>query len=96
MNHSASNETAFVPAVPRPDKKQDPLGLVVLDEPSCVLTSDPQLLDLQLKALAKGATGSTLMDVKTLPDADDGEAINDWMDNVDAIHKSVKLSIRPR
>ena len=60
-----------------------------MDEPSCVLTSDPQLLDLQLKALATGATRSTLVDVKTLADAEDGEAINDWMNNVDAIHKSV-------
>jgi len=76
---------AFI-KIPRPDKKQDPLGLGVLDEPSCGQT-DPQLLDLKLRALAKGATTGSAMDVKNLPDADDATAINEWMDNVDSLHR---------
>ena len=59
----------------------------MLDEPSCGQT-DPQLLDLRLRALAKGATAAAMMNVKTLPDADDANAINEWVDNVDSLHRS--------
>lgn len=75
---------AFI-KIPRPDKKQDPMGLGVLDEPSCGQT-DPQLHDLKLRALAKGATTAAMVDVKTLPEIE-GNAINEWMDNVDSLHR---------
>ena len=85
MSHHIQTNTPILHSVPRPDKKQDPLGLGVLDEPSCGQT-DPQLLGLKLKAIAKGAS-TVAMDVKTLPDAEDANTINDWMDNVDTLHR---------
>ena len=85
-NHLLAEVSTYkLSPVPRPDKKQDPLGLASLDEPSCGQT-DPQILDLRLRALAKGATGAAL-DVKTLPDSEDAEAINEWMDSVDNVHR---------
>jgi intraflagellar transport protein 46 len=45
--------------VPRPDGKEDSLGLVVLDEPSSS-QSDPHILNLQMRYTSKQPVASSL------------------------------------
>lgn len=50
---------AFI-KVPRPDGKKDTLGLTVLDEP-CTMQSDPAVLQLQLRAVAKQSSAKAVV-----------------------------------
>lgn len=49
--------------VPRPDGKQDSLGLTVLDEPSS-RQSDPHVLNLQMRYTSKQGISTNLPTVK--------------------------------
>lgn len=49
--------------VPRPDGKEDNLGLIVLDEPSSK-QSDPHVLNLQMRYTSKQPMATSLPSVK--------------------------------
>jgi intraflagellar transport protein 46 len=51
--------------VPRPDGKQDSLGLTVLDEPSSK-QSDPHVLGLQFRYTSKQPTTTSLPSVREI------------------------------
>ena len=59
----------FIPAVgdpeaflkmDRPDGKEEPLGLYILDEPS-LHQSDPSVLDLKLRSVYKQSSGKAIV-----------------------------------
>lgn len=54
---------AFI-KVPRPDGQKDTLGLTVLDEP-CTMQSDPAVLQLQLRAVAKQSSAKAVVSLST-------------------------------
>ncbi|CAH8829952.1 unnamed protein product [Trichobilharzia szidati] len=73
--------------VPRPDGKQDHLGLLVLDEP-CANQSDPTVLDLQLRALSKQTT-SKQVTVRSIEDAEQQKkAIDNWIRNITDLYRA--------
>ena len=72
--------------VPRPDGKQDNLGLVTLDEPASV-QSDPTVLTLQLRAVSK-ASGNQPMMVRSIEHAEkDPQAISKWIHSISDLHR---------
>eukprot|EP00898_Chlorokybus_atmophyticus_P003097 jgi/Chlat1/3789/Chrsp259S03926 len=86
----------YVPAVgdvdpflkpPRPDGKQDFLGLKVLDEPAA-RQSDPAVLQLQLRAVSKQSN----MQPVTVPSIENAERnprkIADWIASIGELHRS--------
>lgn len=73
--------------VPRPDNRQNTLGISVLDEPAAS-QSDPNVLDLQLRAISKQATPRAL-NVKTLSDVQKNpKAIDSWIDSISELHRN--------
>lgn len=73
--------------IPRPDGKQDMIGLNVLDEP-CVQQSDPTVLDLQLRAISKQTTAKQIV-VKSLPDTkNNSKQIDKWIENIQKLHQA--------
>ena len=72
--------------MPRPDGKQDNLGLVALDEPASV-QSDPTVLTLQLRAVSK-ASGNQPMMVRSIEHAEkDPQAIAKWIQSITDLHR---------
>ncbi|CAF0809379.1 unnamed protein product [Adineta steineri] len=88
----------FVPAigdidaflkVPRPDGKEDLLGLTVLDEPSS-RQSDPHVLGLQMRYTSKQPMGTSVpSNVRSVTNADKNpKAIEEWVHNISKLQKS--------
>lgn len=69
------------PQIPRPDGKDDGLGLKVLDEPAAVQT-DPTVLDLQLRAMSK-KSGLDPVTVRSIEHADKNpREIERWIESI--------------
>ena len=72
--------------VPRPDGKADNLGLDKLDEPAA-LQSDPNVLQLQLRAVSK-SSGAHVMAVASVDAAEkDPKAISRWIASINDLHR---------
>eukprot|EP01041_Mallomonas_annulata_P003240 gene3240-6411_t len=77
---------AFI-KVPRPDNKNDELGLKILDEPASN-QSDPTVLELQLRATTKKQQYGDVA-VKSIDTADKGNtAIDKWIQSISDLHRS--------
>ncbi|KAF3850582.1 hypothetical protein F7725_012354 [Dissostichus mawsoni] len=87
----------FIPAVgdidaflkvPRPDGKEDSLGLLFLDEPS-VKQSDPTVLSLWLSEESKQHGATELKKVTSvLSPLSNPRAVDSWMESISALHRS--------
>lgn len=72
---------------PRPDGKEETLGLTVLDEPS-PHQSDPTVLDMQLRAMSKKAGVEPLL-VRSIEGADKNpKEITKWITSIADLHKT--------
>ncbi|KAJ9588361.1 hypothetical protein L9F63_018287 [Diploptera punctata] len=86
----------FIPAVgdidaflkiPRPDGKKDSIGLKVLDEP-CAKQSEPAVLHLQLRAVAKQSSAKAVV-VKKVESAEKStKSIDKWIKDISDLHRS--------
>jgi intraflagellar transport protein 46 len=77
---------AFI-KVPRPDNKDDNLGLKFLDEPSSA-QSDPTVLELQLRAMSKKLQYGDVA-VRSIENASKNPvSIQKWIDSIAALHRS--------
>lgn len=86
----------FIPAVgdidaflkiPRPDGKIDSIGLKVLDEP-CAKQSEPAVLHLQLRAVAKQSSAKAVV-VKKVESAEKStKSIDKWIKDISDLHRS--------
>lgn len=76
--------------VPRPDGKNDELGLKILDEPAAS-QSDPTVLELQLRATSKKQQHGDVA-VRSIENAEKtpGE-VDKWIKNISDLHKSKPL-----
>lgn len=73
--------------VPRPDGKEDGLGLRYLDEPS-TNQSDPTVLELQLRAKSKKLQNGDVV-VRSIENADRNPAkIEKWIQDIADLHRS--------
>eukprot|EP00607_Mallomonas_marina_P009859 CAMPEP_0182419634 /NCGR_PEP_ID=MMETSP1167-20130531/4041_1 /TAXON_ID=2988 /ORGANISM="Mallomonas Sp, Strain CCMP3275" /LENGTH=460 /DNA_ID=CAMNT_0024594651 /DNA_START=128 /DNA_END=1510 /DNA_ORIENTATION=+ len=77
---------AFI-KVPRPDGKDDELGLKILDEPAAQ-QSDPTVLELQLRASSKKQQYGDVA-VKSIDTSEKGTtAIEKWITSISDLHRS--------
>lgn len=77
---------AFI-KVPRPDGKEDGLGLKYLDEPSST-QSDPTVLELQLRAKSKRLQYGDVV-VRSIEHADKNpNKIEKWIQDISELHRS--------
>lgn len=76
----------FLYKIPRPDRKEDGLGLTVVDEPSSTNQSDPTLLELRLKAVGKKVIQSK-DNLSNIGIARTDKEINGWIENIDNLHQ---------
>ena len=77
---------AFI-KVPRPDKKEEELGLKFLDEPAAS-QSDPTVLELQLRAMTKKLQYGDVV-VRSIENASKNPtAIDKWIQNISDLHRS--------
>ena len=77
---------AFI-KVPRPDNKEDGLGLKFLDEPAAS-QSDPTVLELQLRAMSKKLQYGDVS-VRSIEQAAKNPALVDkWIQNIKSLHRS--------
>jgi intraflagellar transport protein 46 len=73
--------------VPRPDGKEDDLGLKRLDEPAAI-QSDPTVLELQLRAMTKKQQYGDVS-VRSIENAEKSPlAIEKWINNIKELHRS--------
>ena len=73
--------------IPRPDGKEDGLGLRYLDEPSSN-QSDPTVLELQLRAKSKKLQNGDVV-VRSIEGADRNPAkIEKWIQDIADLHRS--------
>lgn len=73
--------------VPRPDGKEDDLGLKILDEPSAQ-QSDPTVLELQLRAMSKKLQYGDVV-VRSIENASKNPvAIDKWIQSIADLHRS--------
>jgi len=73
--------------VPRPDLKEDHLGLKFLDEPSAT-QSDPTVLELQLRAMSKKQQYGDVA-VRSIENAAKSPAlVEKWIANIQDLHRS--------
>ena len=73
--------------IPRPDGKEDGLGLRYLDEPSSN-QSDPTVLELQLRAKSKKLQNGDVV-VRSIEGADRNPAkIDKWIQDIADLHRS--------
>lgn len=86
----------FIPAVgdidaflkiPRPDGKSDSIGLTVLDEP-CAKQSEPAVLHLQLRAVAKQSSAKAVVVKKVDCAEKNTKAIDRWIKDISDLHRS--------
>jgi len=77
---------AFI-KVPRPDLKEDHLGLKFLDEPSAT-QSDPTVLELQLRAMSKKQQYGDVA-VRSIENAAKNPGqVDKWIANIQDLHRS--------
>ncbi|XP_010141651.1 PREDICTED: intraflagellar transport protein 46 homolog, partial [Buceros rhinoceros silvestris] len=73
--------------VPRPDGRPDPLGLLVLDEPS-TKQSDPAVLSLWLRENSRQHNVAQQVKVKSLENAEKNpRAIESWIESISELHR---------
>lgn len=73
--------------VPRPDKKDEDLGLKYLDEPSAS-QSDPTVLELQLRAMSKKLQYGNVV-VRSIENAAKNPiAVEKWIQSICELHRS--------
>lgn len=73
--------------VPRPDGKENTLGLTIVDEP-CAKQSDPTVLNLQLRNISKTA-GVKEMQVRSVSDVEKNpKKIDFWIESMEELHRS--------
>lgn len=73
--------------VPRPDGKEDELGLKRLDEPAAI-QSDPTVLELQLRAMTKKQQYGDVS-VRSIENAEKSPlAIDKWINSIKELHRS--------
>ncbi|KAL0244475.1 hypothetical protein GEMRC1_008559 [Eukaryota sp. GEM-RC1] len=87
----------YIPAVgdidsfikpPRPDEKQESLGILVLDEPE-LKQSDPVVLELQLRSKLK-TSGNDKVVVGKIENAEKNTRhVSEWIHNIEEIHHSL-------
>jgi intraflagellar transport protein 46 len=86
----------FIPAVGdidayvkvgRPDGISEHVGLDVLDEP-CAQQSDPSVLDLQLRAMARKTIRKEATVKKVIPGERSDKAIEQWIKDISDLHRS--------
>jgi len=83
---SVGDIDAFI-KIPRPDSKEDGLGLRVLDEPSTDQT-EPDVLDLKLRAICKRSNLAPRM-VKSIEHADKNtKAVEKWIESIENLHRA--------
>jgi len=74
--------------IPRPDGKDDKLGLVVLDEPG-EKESDAAVLELQLRALSKKKLKKGDVLVRSIEHAvNNPNNVTDWIESIEKLHVS--------
>ncbi|CAH0388823.1 unnamed protein product [Bemisia tabaci] len=73
--------------VPRPDGKEDQLGLIVLDEP-CANQSEPAVLQLQLQTMLKQPTVLPTVVKKIDDPAKNAKVIDRWIKDIGDLHKT--------
>jgi len=77
---------AFI-KVPRPDKRDEELGLKYLDEPAAT-QSDPTVLELQLRAMSKKLQYGDVV-VRSIENASKNpSAIDKWIQSINDLHRS--------
>jgi intraflagellar transport protein 46 len=77
---------AFI-KIPRPDGKEDELGLKRLDEPAAI-QSDPTVLELQLRAMTKKQQYGDVA-VRSIENAEKSPlAIDKWINNINELHRT--------
>ena len=73
--------------MPRPDKKEEELGLKFLDEPAASQT-DPTVLELQLRAMSKKLQYGDVV-VRSIENAAKNPiAIEKWIQSIGDLHRS--------
>lgn len=72
--------------VPRPDGKPTGLGLEVLDEPAAD-QSDPTVLDLHLRTIAKTTTSRALKLTQVQNAEDNSKAVTNWINSMAEVHR---------
>lgn len=73
--------------IPRPDAKEDELGLKVLDEPAAS-QSDPTVLELQLRAMSKKLQYGDVV-VRSIENASKNpHLVEKWMLNISELHRT--------
>ena len=73
--------------VTTPDESKEKLGLIVLDEPQAG-QSDPNVLDLQLRALTKHSAGKTSRSKKVTGGEVAGREVEKWIHDISDLHRS--------
>lgn len=77
---------AFI-KIPRPDNKQDNLGLSVVDEPSSN-QSDPHVLDLFFRTLSRQTVDTAPQTTVKSVEANNTKAIDNWIKSISALQKN--------
>ncbi len=73
--------------VPRPDGKPDKLGFQLIDEPSAVYQSDPNVLELHLRSLSRKQHGE--LEVRSIENAHKRpKEIERWILSINELHRS--------
>lgn len=73
--------------VPRPDHKQDGLGLLVLDEP-CAKQSDPTVLDLLIRQTSKQSSSKQQV-IRSIENAErNPRDIENWINSITELHRT--------
>mmetsp|Transcript_25025 Transcript_25025/g.75430 ORF Transcript_25025/g.75430 Transcript_25025/m.75430 type:complete len:374 (-) Transcript_25025:84-1205(-) len=75
-----------VGAPERIDGVDDSIGLTVIDEP-CAAQSDPAVLDLQLRAIAKTATNKPAAVSQVADLAKNGKTLDNWIESITELHR---------
>ena len=73
--------------VVHPDMTTDGLGIKVLDEPSA-FQSDPSVLDLRLRAMAKQSSAKAIVVKKVENAHKNPKIIENWIKDISDLHRS--------
>jgi intraflagellar transport protein 46 len=83
---SVGDIDAFIKVV-HPEIKDDALGMKYLDEPSA-FQSDPSVLDLRLRALAKQNSAKAIVVKKVENVSKNAKIIDNWINDISDLHRS--------
>ncbi len=70
-----------------PEIREDGLGENVLDEP-CAFQSDPSVLDLRLRAMAKQSSARAVVVKKVENTSRNTKIIENWIKDISDLHRS--------